>query len=150
MFNIVPPSARNYASPFWTSTNRGTITFVDPTNSNIAAYTSSVTITMVGLSTPVGHPGSFSGAAIDALDAGGNVIQTKNVPGTSSATGDLDLTVTGQVHALRFTYTPDTAGALPFDNLAFEALTDVPESSSAALVMAALAAIGLKRLRRFV
>lgn len=148
IFNIVPPSSPNYASPFWTSTNPGTIFFVDPANSNVAAYTGIVTITMVGLSTPQGHPGSYSGATIDALDAGGNVIQTQTVPAISTASSNLDLTFTGQVHALRFTHTPTTVGALPFDNLSFEALTDVPEPSSMALMLGALAAIGLHRHRR--
>lgn len=103
---------------------------------------------MVGLSTPTGHPGNFSGATIDALDAGGNVIQTRNVAGTGSSTSNLDLTFTGQVHALRFTHTPSTTGVLPFDNLTFEALTTVPEPSSVALVMGAPIAIGLQRHRR--
>ncbi len=148
VLNIVPPSSPNYASPFWTGTNPGTITFVDPANSNVAAATSSLTITMVGLSTPVGHPGSYRGATIDALDPGGNVIQTQTVAGTSTATSNLDLTFTGQIHALRFTYTPGTAGALPFDNLTFEALTDVPEPSNLSLTLGALAALGLGRYGR--
>ena len=69
------------------------------------------------------------------------MIQTKIVPGTSTATRNLDLTFTGQIHALRFTYTPTTTGALPFDNLTFEALTDVPEPSSLVLTLAALAGL---------
>jgi len=145
VFNIVPPSSPNYASPFWSSTNPGEILFVDPADSNVAAYTSSVTITMVGLSTPAGHPGSFSGATLDALDVGGNVIQTQVIPGTSSATANLDLTFTGQVHALRFTHTPTTTGALPFDNLTFESLTTVPEPSTFALMFGTLAVFAIKR-----
>ena len=80
--------------------NPGTSLFVVPANSNVAVYTSSVTITTVGLSTPDGHPGNCSGATIDALDAGENMLQTQSIPGTNSASSNLDLTFTGQVHAL--------------------------------------------------
>jgi len=149
IFNIVPPSSPVYASPFWTSTNPGTLSFVDPTDSGTPAITDSVTITMVGLSTPAGHPGQYSGATIDALDAFGNVIagQTQIIPGTSIATSNLDLTFTGPIHSLRFTHTAGTNGTLPFDNLTFGALTDVPETSTTLLVSGALAGLVLLRRR---
>jgi len=47
-FNIVPPSAPNYASPFWTDTNPGAIVFVDPSNPSSNATVGTVSFTLVG------------------------------------------------------------------------------------------------------
>jgi hypothetical protein len=148
VFNVVPASSPNYATPFWSSSNPGTFDFVDPTDAAIEAFTDSVTITMIGLSTPAGHPGNFSGATIDALDVFGNVIpgQTQTIAGTSTQTSDLSLTFTGQIHALRFTQTPGTSGVLPFDNVTFGSLASIPEPSTVLLV--GIAAIAVARRGR--
>jgi hypothetical protein len=147
VFNVIPPSAPNYATPFWNSTNPGRIQFVDPTNPSVLAYTNSVTITMVGLTTSIAHPGNFSGATIDALDLAGNVIagQTQIVPATNTTTNDVDLTFVGPVHALQFTQAPGTQGILPFDNLTFAALTPIPEPSTAMLLLSAIAGLAMVR-----
>jgi hypothetical protein len=144
-FNVMPPSSPNYATPFWNTTNPGAIEFVSPLDSSVLAYTDSVTLTMVGLTSTMANPGNFSGATIEALDVFGNVIagQTQVIPATSASTLDLDLTFTGQVHELVFTPTGGTSGVLPFDNLTFDSPTAVPEPSSAVLLIGCLAGFAL-------
>ncbi|HEY4360716.1 MAG TPA: PEP-CTERM sorting domain-containing protein [Bryobacteraceae bacterium] len=138
-FNIFPPSTLNYASPFWTDLNPGTISFVDPLNSATNAFVSSVSFTLVGLTSTVPNPGNFGGAMVDALDLSGNVIpgQSIVIPATSVTGPNQILTFTGDIHALRFTHTAATTGALPIDDLTFGALT-VPEPSTFGLLAAGL------------
>ena len=144
-FNIIPLSAPNYVSPFFGTSAPGLIEFVDPADSSVDLITNSVTITMVGLATPPGHPGNYSGATIDALDIFGNVIagQTQVINATSTATSDFDLTFTGELHGLRFTQTAGTTGLLPFDDLRFGPLSSVPEPSTDVLVSGALTGLAL-------
>jgi hypothetical protein len=148
-FNIIPPSAPNYASPFITSLAPGTISFVDPANFATAAYSQNVTLTLVGLTASDAHPGNYSGATINALDLQGNVItgQTQVVPGVNTTTPNTQITFTGQIHALRFTIDPSTAGTFPIDNLTFDTLTGVPEPSTLILTLSAVAAVVLRRRR---
>ena len=129
--NILPPSTPNYASPFWSNLNPGTLTFVSPSNSLNPAFATTVTITMVGLTSP--PAGNYSGATVDALDLSGTVIagQTQVInPITNVTSPNYDLTFTGEVHALRFTHNDTTSGALPFDNLTFGPLSSVPEPAT--------------------
>ena len=149
-FNIIPPSAPNYASPFWVDFNPGTISFVDPTNALVNATVASVSFTLVGLTTPAGKPGNYSGATVDALDLSGNVIagQSIIIPGVSAATANQTLTFTGPIHALRFTHDNTTTGALPIDDLAFGALTPAPEPTTLGLLGAGLLLLGFSRRKR--
>jgi hypothetical protein len=139
-FNIVPPSTPNYASPFFTDPNPGFIIFVAPGNAAINMAYSTVSFTLVGLTTPEGHPGNYSGATIDALDLSGNVIggQSVVIPATAIARPDQTLTFTGQVHELRFTLTNGTTGAFPIDNLTF-----APEPSTMGLLGASFGLLAL-------
>ena len=138
-FNIIPPSALNYASPFWTDLNPGTISFVSPLNSAVNAYVTSVSFTLVGLTATVQNPGNFSGATVDAIDLSGNVIagQTVVIPATAVTGPNQVLSFTGNVHALRFTHTAATTGALPIDDLTFSQI-NVPEPSTFGLLAAGL------------
>jgi hypothetical protein len=113
----------------------------------VLAYTNSVTITIVGLTTSNVHPGNFSRATIDALDLAGNVIagQSQIVPATNTTTNNVDLTFVGPVHALRFTQAPGPQGILPLDNLTFAALTPVPEPSTGMLLLSAIAGLAMFR-----
>jgi hypothetical protein len=144
-FNIVPPSAPNYASPFWVDTNPGYMEFVVPGNAGVNDFATTVSFTLVGLTTSTQHPGFFSGASVDALDLMGNVIpgQTVVIPAASTSTSNQILTFTGQVHELRFTHTDGTNGALPIDNLSF---TLAPEPASFGLLgIGLLAAAAVRR-----
>jgi hypothetical protein len=77
--NITPPSAPNYAAPFWSDLNPGTITFVDPSNPLNNASVDSASFILVGLNTSAQTPGFFSGATVDALDLSGNIIAGQSV-----------------------------------------------------------------------
>jgi hypothetical protein len=151
-FNIVPPSTPNYASPFWVDTNPGFITFVDPSNSAVNASVDTVSFTLVGLTASSQTPGNFSGAIVDALDLGGNIIagQSETIPGTAATTANEVLTFTGDIHELRFTHVDGTSGALPIDDLVVGAITPVPEPSLLGLlgVGGGLLALGVYRLCR--
>jgi PEP-CTERM motif len=146
-FNIIPPSTLNYASPFWVDLNPGLITFVDPSNPLNNAIVSTVSFTLVGLTASALHPGSFSGATVDALDLGGNVIagQSITIPGTSVTTTNQVFTFTGNIHALQFTHIGGTTGALPIDDLVFGAVTPAPEPSTLVLLGVGVLLIGLTR-----
>src|SRR5262249_46342090 len=145
-FNIIPPSSPNYASPFFSGGSVGQFTFVEPLDPSVPAFVDSVTFTLVGLTAPAGHPGFFSGATIDALDLAGNVIpgETLVIPATSTSTSDMALTFTGQVHAIRFTQTPGTSGAFPFDDLTFGAVS-TPEPDAWELLGASLISLAAWR-----
>ncbi len=147
-FNITPTSSPNYATPFWGSNSTGFITFVDPTNSSTAAWVSSVSFELLGLTSTVAHPGNFSGVTIDALDLGGNVIagDTQVIPATTTTTSNQFLTFTGQVHQLRFTYNSGS-GLDPIDDLSFGTVNPTPEPSTWLLAGAGLVAVGLIRRR---
>ncbi len=126
----------NYASSFWVDLNPGSIIFVDPSNPLNNASVNTVSFTLVGLTASVAHPGSFSGAVVDALDLSGNVIagDSITIPGTDVTTANQTLTFSGGVHELRFTHINGTTGALPIDDLAFGALTPTPEPSPLGLL----------------
>ena len=93
------------------------------------------------------HPGSFSGATVDALDLAGNVIagQSLIIPATSTPHPNQTFTFSGNVHALRFTQTANTTGALPIDDLTFGSVTPAPEPSTLVLLAGGLAFRGLRR-----
>jgi hypothetical protein len=147
--NIFPPSTPNYASPFWVDLNPGLITFVDPSNSGVNATVGTVSFTLVGL-TVNPAPGNYSGATVDALDLSGNIIlgQSITIPAVNVTTPNQTFTFTGAVHQLRFTHTVGTTGALPIDDLAFGAVTPVPEPSSFGLLTAGISLLLLPALRR--
>ena len=123
-FNVTPTSSPNYATPFFSNLNPGSFQFVDP-NSRVDAYVDTVSFTLLGLTANVAHPGSFSGATIEALDLFGNVIagDTQVIPGTSTTTSNVVVTFTGQVHEILFTQTQGTAGIFPIDDVTFSAVT---------------------------
>jgi hypothetical protein len=133
--NIFPPSAPNYASPFWVDLNPGSIIFVDPANSSIDATVDSVSFTLVGLTADTLHPGNFSGATIEALDLNGNAIagQTMVIPGTDVSTANQILTFTGAIHELEFI---QTAGNL----------TNTPEPASLGLFTAGASLLLIRRM----
>jgi hypothetical protein len=138
-FNIVPASSPNYATLFFGNGGPGFFKFVDPSDSAAQGYVDQVSFTLLGLTASDAHPGSFSGATIDALDLNGNVIagQTQIIPTTLTTTSNEVLTFTGQVHEIRFTLTPGTTGLLPFDDVTFGAVM-TPEPGTFLLLGAAL------------
>ena len=142
--NVVPVSGPNYASPFWTNTNPGLITFVDPSNSATAATSDNIAFTLNALTTSLA-PGWFSGATVDALDLLGNVIGSHTIQPQSVSGSTNTVFFTGQIHALRFTYiaNPNGLGALPFDNLTFDTPVGTPEPATFAMAGLALAALGI-------
>jgi PEP-CTERM motif len=148
--SVVTVSAPNYATPFYNTTNPGLLWFVDPSDNSSAAV-SSVTITLNGYNN-VG--GWFDGATIEALDATNSVIagQTQTInPSNGTNYGSMDITFTGQIHALEFFNILNNGelGVFPFDNVTFGALTDTPEPSSFLLVgLSILGISGLARRRR--
>ena len=148
-FNIIPPSALNYASPFFGNTNPGLISFVDPSNSAVNGTVTTVTFTLVGLTSTVAHPGFFSGATIDALDLGGSIIagQSITIPAASVTTANQVLTFAGPIHALQFTHIAGTNGLLPIDDLTFGAITPTPEPSTVLLLGGGLLVLGALRKR---
>jgi len=142
--SVVAISAPNYATPFYSNANPGSLWFVDPVN-NLPAYTGSITLTLNGYNN-VG--GWFDGATIDALDFSDAIIAGQSVtvsPTTGVNYGPTSISFTGQIHTLRFTNIQNSNGNLgimPFDNLTFGALTDAPEPSSWMLVGATLLLVG--------
>jgi hypothetical protein len=123
-FNVVPTSSPNYATPFFTNLNPGSFQFVDPITL-VDAYVDTVSFTLLGLTVNTDHPGSFSGATIQALDLLGNVItgDTQIIPGTSTTTSNVVVIFTGQVHEIVFTQTAGTSGIFPLDDVTFSAVT---------------------------
>jgi hypothetical protein len=145
-FNIVPASSPNYATPFFGNGGPGNFKFVEPGNPAVDGFVDQVSFTLLGLTASDAHPGTFSGATIDALDLNGNVIagQTQIIPTTSATTANEVLTFTGQVHEIRFTLTPGTSGLLPFDDVSFGAVM-TPEPGTFLLLGAALLVICFRR-----
>lgn len=139
-FNVTPTSGVNYASPFFDNTAPGSFMFVNPANTSQSAYVSQVSLTLLGLTSTVAKPGNFSGATIEALDLGGNVIsgQTQAIGATSVTTSNEVLTFTGQVHEILFMQSGGTSGVLPFDDVTFGVVTPSPEPGTLALLGAAL------------
>jgi hypothetical protein len=123
-FNVIPTSSPNYATPFFSNLNPGSFQFVDPITL-VDAYVDTVSFTLLGLTANADHPGSFSGATIEALDLLGNVIagDTQVIPGTATTTPNAILSFTGQIHAIRFTQTAGTSGIFPVDDVTFSAVT---------------------------
>jgi hypothetical protein len=147
--SVMPGSAPNYATPFYTNQNPGSLWFTDPNDASVAAYTDSVTITLDGYHN-VG--GWFDGAIIDALDLNNSVIPGQSqtiLPSNGTDYGPSTITFTGQVHGLEFTNILNAGrpGIFPFDNVTFGALTDVPEPGTW-VVVGLLAAFGRRRVRR--
>jgi hypothetical protein len=147
-FNVTANSSPNYASPFWANLNPGSFQFVDP-NTLVDAYVTSVSFTLLGLTTNVDHPGNFSGATIEALDLLGNVItgDTQVVPGTTTATSNVVVTFTGQVHEILFTHTPGTSGIFPIDDFTFSAIT-TPEPGGLLIAAGGLLVLLGRRRKR--
>ena len=145
-FNIIPASGPNYASLFFGNAGPGFFKFVDPGNPAADAYVDQVSFTLLGLTATALHPGSFSGATIDALDLNGNVIagQTQIIPTTSATTVNQTLSFSGQVHEIRFTLTSGTSGLLPFDDVTFGAVM-TPEPGTMLLLGGALLALCFHR-----
>jgi hypothetical protein len=128
--SVVAVSAPNYATPFYSNANPGMLWFVDPSDSSIAAYVNSVSITLNGYNN-VG--GWFDGAVIDAFDPSNVLISSQTISPTSGTNyGSMTITFTGQVHELQFNNILNAGrlGILPFDDLTFGAATDVPEPST--------------------
>lgn len=147
--NITPTSIPNYGTPFFGTTSPGSFIFVNPANTSQDAYVNTVSLVLLGLNSTMASPGNFSGATIEALDLGGNVIpgQTQSISATSVTTSNELLTFTGQVHEILFTETDGTSGLLPFDDVTFGAVTAAPEPGTLSMLGAALVLVGCVRRR---